>query len=167
MGEPKTAAFAAGCFWGVESAFMKIGGVVETEVGYMGGHTENPTYDDVCGGDTGHAETVRIKYDPEKVSYARLLEEFWAMHDPTTPNRQGPDFGNQYRSVIFYYTPEQKGLAEESKKKMNAQKFGGKITTQILEAGEFYRAEEYHQKYCQKHKGIFCGIDLPLAGKGK
>ncbi len=158
----ETAAFAAGCFWGVESAFMKINGVVETEVGYMGGHTENPNYEEVCTGRTGHAETVRIKYDAKKVSYDELLEAFWAMHDPTTPNRQGPDFGNQYRSVIFYYSGEQKEAAEKSLEKMNKEKFGGRIVTQVVEAGKFYKAEEYHQKYHSKHGGGFCGIRLPF-----
>jgi peptide-methionine (S)-S-oxide reductase len=167
MGEFETAAFAAGCFWGVESAFMEIEGVVETEVGYMGGAKENPAYGEVCTGKTGHAETVRIKYDGNKVGYGQLLEAFWAMHDPTTPNRQGQDFGNQYRSVIFYYSDGQKKLAEESKKKMNKQRFGGRITTQIVKAGEFYRAEEHHQKYHQKHGGEFCGIKLPPIRKGE
>jgi peptide-methionine (S)-S-oxide reductase len=167
MAKTETAAFAAGCFWGVEGNFMEIPGVVETEVGYMGGHTENPTYEDVCGGHTGHAETVRLKYDPKKVKYEELLDAFWAMHNPTTPNRQGPDIGAQYRSVIFCYSKEQREIAEKSKEKMDKEKFGGRISTEIIDAGEFYRAEEYHQKYHKKHKGSFCGIGLPSFGKKK
>src|SRR3989344_1877560 len=129
----KTAIFAAGCFWGVEEAFAKIPGVIETAVGYSGGKTANPTYEDVCGGGTGHAETVQVVYDPEKVSYEKLLQTFWTIHDPTQVNRQGPDVGSQYRSVVFYHSPEQKEAAEKSKP-------AGAVT-EIVPAGKFWRAE--------------------------
>ncbi len=144
------AAFGAGCFWGVEEGFSKIGGVVSTAVGYMGGNLKNPTYKNVCAGKTGHAETVQAEYDPRKVSYEKLLEVFWKMHDPTSLNRQGPDIGAQYRSVIFYYTQEQKEIAEKSKSRIQ-KKFKNKIVTEIRPASAFYRAEEYHQKYYQKN----------------
>lgn len=155
MERPEEAAFAAGCFWGVEEKFGKIKGVDETEVGYMGGETENPAYEEVCKGKTGHAETVRVRFDPEKVKYVELLEEFWKMHNPTTPNRQGLNFGDQYRSIIFYYNEGQKREAEKSKKKIQ-EKYGKKeVVTEILPAGKFWRAEDYHQEYRQKHRGIF------------
>lgn len=150
MKELKEAAFGAGCFWGVEDSFMKVGGVKETEVGFMGGTTKNPTYKEVCTNKTGHAETVHLKYDPDEVSYEKLLEVFWSIHDPTQVNRQGLDIGSQYRSVIFYYNEKQKKLAEQSKEK-ESEKPGKKIATEIVPASEFYRAEEYHQKYHQKH----------------
>jgi peptide-methionine (S)-S-oxide reductase len=147
----ETATFAAGCFWGVEAAFRKVPGVVETTVGYTGGHTENPTYEEVCSDRTGHAEAVRIEFDPEQVSYEQLLEVFWNIHDPTTPNRQGPDVGSQYRSAIFYHTPEQEAAARASKEKLERSgHFANPIVTEIVPAAEFYPAEEYHQRYYEK-----------------
>lgn len=146
------AVFAAGCFWGVESIYQQIDGVVDTTVGYIGGHSEDPTYREVCSKKTGHAEAVEIIYDPSKVSYEVLLDIFWRAHDPTTLNRQGPDVGSQYRSAVFYYTPEQKAAAE--KVKTEAQKKWKKpIVTEITAGGVFYPAEEYHQDYLAK-KGI-------------
>ena len=139
------ATFGAGCFWGVEAAFNRIPGVTETSVGYSNGHTENPTYKDVCTDETGHAEVVQVTYDPAKVTFAQLLEAFWAMHDPTQLNRQGPDFGKQYRTAIFFHTPEQEKEAKASVAALNASgKFKRPIATEITRAGEFYRAEEYH-----------------------
>jgi peptide methionine sulfoxide reductase msrA/msrB len=145
------ASFGAGCFWGVEAAFREIPGVRETAVGYQGGTLKSPTYENVCSGRTGHAEVVHVEYDPAETSYDKLLELFWAEHDPTTPNRQGPDHGTQYRSVIFYYTPAQKAAAEASKARLEASgRFKRPIVTQIVAAPEFYRAEEYHQRYLEK-----------------
>ena len=146
----ETATFGAGCFWGVEETFRHTKGVKETAVGYMGGALKNPTYKDVCTDRTGHIEVVQIKYDKKEVSYEELLNIFWGNHNPTTANRQGPDVGTQYRSVIFYYTKEQKAIAEKSKDKMNKQ-FNGKIATVIEKASDFWRAEEYHQQYHEKH----------------
>jgi peptide-methionine (S)-S-oxide reductase len=151
----EVATFAAGCFWGVEATFRKIRGVIKTTVGYTGGNFENPTYQDVCTDQTGHAEAIRIEFDPTKVSYNKLLETFWAMHDPTTPNRQGWDVGTQYRSAIFYHTNEQKAKAIASKEKLERErKYQHPIVTQILPAGEFYPAEEYHQQYYEKKGNI-------------
>jgi len=145
------ATFGAGCFWGVEDAFRKLKGVVETVVGYAGGDFDHPSYHDVCSGVTGHAEVVEVTYDPEIIPYDDLLEVFWNIHDPTTLNRQGPDIGAQYRSVIFYHTPEQGKLASESKEKMNtSRRYPRKIVTEILPAPTFWRAEEYHQQYLDK-----------------
>jgi peptide-methionine (S)-S-oxide reductase len=145
------ATFSAGCFWGVEATFRKVSGVVATEVGYSGGHTVNPTYEDVCTDQTGHAESVLVTYDPAKVSYAELLDAFWTCHDPTTLNSQGPDFGTQYRSVIFYHNAEQERLAKASLAEVqNSGVFSGKIVTEIVPAGPFYPAEEYHQRYFEK-----------------
>jgi peptide-methionine (S)-S-oxide reductase len=144
-----TAMFAMGCFWHPDQLFSKISGVEKVTVGYAGGHTKRPTYEQVCGGDTGHAETVEVQFDPEEISYKELLGVFWEHHDPTTPNRQGPDVGSQYRSVIFYHTSEQQRLAEESKE-AEAEKRGRSVVTEIVEAKEFYPAEEYHQKYYEK-----------------
>lgn len=145
------AMFGAGCFWGVEDAFAKIRGVEFTEVGFSGGHIDNPSYEDVCTDKTGHAEVVHLKYDPEKISYEELLRSFWDMHDPTTPNRQGPDRGSQYRSVVFFYDSDQEQLAEKIKKELSESgKYKKSIVTEIAKAGEFYRAEEYHQKYFEK-----------------
>lgn len=145
------ATFGAGCFWGVEETFRKIPGVIETTVGFAGGHLVNPTYEDVCRGDTEHAEVVQITFDPEKISYHALLDVFWQCHDPTQLNRQGFDAGRQYRSVIFYHTPEQEKMAEASKKELEASKtYSQKIVTEIKAVEEFYKAEEYHQKYIQK-----------------
>ncbi|PIW15741.1 MAG: peptide-methionine (S)-S-oxide reductase, partial [Armatimonadetes bacterium CG17_big_fil_post_rev_8_21_14_2_50_66_6] len=142
------ATFGAGCFWGVEAAFRKVPGVVDTAVGYSGGHTKNPTYKEVCTDKTGHAEVVQVEYEPAKVTYKQLLEVFWANHDPTQLNRQGPDVGEQYRSVVFYHTPEQKAAAEASKRKLEASgKYKRPLATRLEPAGEFWRAEECHQRY--------------------
>jgi peptide methionine sulfoxide reductase msrA/msrB len=150
--EPAKAAFAAGCFWGSQEDFEKVPGVLDTTVGYMGGTMSHPTYEDVCTDTTGHAETVLVEYDPAKVSYQQLLDVFWANHDPTTPNRQGPDFGTQYRSVIFYYTPEQKAGAESSIAQLTtAHRFGSPIVTQVVAATDFWKAEDYHQHYLDKN----------------
>ena len=153
------ATFAAGCFWGVEAAFQNFKGVKETEVGYIGGATENPTYEDVCSHTTGHAEAVQILFDPKEVSYKDLLERFWAIHDPTTKDRQGLDIGNSYRSAIFYHSEQQKKEAEASKEtvqnsdRIQKKWFSKKVVTEIVKAGPFYRGEEYHQKYHKKHGG--------------
>jgi peptide methionine sulfoxide reductase msrA/msrB len=153
------ASFGAGCFWGVEATFREVPGVKETAVGYQGGKTKNPTYEDVCTDTTGHAEVVHVEYDPAKVNYAKLLEVFFANHDPTTTNRQGPDHGSQYRSVIFYYTPEQKKEAEALKARLDSEKrFKRPIVTQVLPAPDFYRAEEYHQRYLEKRGRTHCAI---------
>jgi peptide-methionine (S)-S-oxide reductase len=152
-----TAYFAGGCFWGVEESFRTIPGVVDTSVGYMGGRTENPTYEDVCSDTTGHAETVLVRYDPDVVTYRELLDVFWKVHDPTTLNRQGPDVGSQYRSVIFYYSDEQKAEAQtslyEAQKKLQR-----KIVTQVVEAPAFWKAEGYHQRYYQKRGIKGCAV---------
>lgn len=148
------ATFGAGCFWCIEPAFQKINGVLSTSVGYAGGSFENPTYEDVCTGQTGHAEVVQVEYDASKTSYDELLNVFWNNHDPTTLNRQGPDIGEQYRSAIFFHTPEQESTARASKEKLqNSGKYGKKIVTEIVPASQFYKAEEYHQKYYAK-----CGL---------
>jgi len=153
----ETATFAAGCFWGVESLFKQVRGVVETTVGYTGGSTVNPTYRQVCTGITGHAEAVQIKYDPKVVSYQELLSVFWRMHNPTTPNRQGPDVGTQYRSAIFYHNEEQRLAAEESKEEFDRSGiYLDKASTQIVPASTFYPAEEYHQDYFEKHGAGSC-----------
>lgn len=155
------ATFAAGCFWGVEEAFTHLEGVEETIVGYTGGHTTNPTYEEVCSHTTGHAEAVQITFNPEKISFEQLLNKFWEIHDPTTLNRQGPDIGSNYRSAIFYHTDEQKKLAEKSKNELES---SGKlknspVVTEIVAAGPFYKAEEYHQKYYHKHDiNQACGL---------
>jgi len=148
----QTATFAAGCFWGVQAAFTKMQGVISRTAGYTGGLLENPTYQQVCSDKTGHAEAVQVIYDPAKVSYQELLELFWKIHDPTTPNRQGPDTGSQYRSVIFYHDPEQLRAAEKSKQHHQAN-LAKPIVTEIVPASPFYRAEEYHQDYLKK-KGL-------------
>jgi len=153
------ATFGAGCFWGVEETFRKLPGVTETAVGYMGGKTENPTYKQVCVGTTGHAEVLQITYDAEKIPYEDLLKTFWEIHNPTTIHQQGPDIGSQYRSVIFYHTPEQKELAEASKNKLShSGKYDRNIVTEIVPAEPFYRAEEYHQRYFEKQGGGVCHI---------
>jgi peptide-methionine (S)-S-oxide reductase len=151
------ATFGAGCFWGVEAAFRQIKGVVSTAVGYLGGHLPNATYKDVCSGKTGHAEVVQVEFDPAQVSYDDLLKVFWDNHDPTTLNRQGPDVGAQYRSAIFFHTPEQEAAAKASKEKMQAG-YKNKIVTEITPASEFYRAEEYHQQYLEKRGLAHCSI---------
>ena len=151
------ATFGAGCFWGVEAKFSQVPGVLEALSGYSGGHTENPTYKDVCTDETGHAEVVQVTYDPAKVSFEKLLEVFWTMHDPTQVNRQGPDFGSQYRTAIFFHTPEQEAAAKKVKAELNASgKFKRPIATEITAAGPFYRAEEYHQKYLEKRGATSC-----------
>jgi peptide-methionine (S)-S-oxide reductase len=148
------ATFGAGCFWGVEAAFREVKGVLSTVVGYSGGTLKNPTYEDVCTDRTGHAEVVQIEYDPGQVSYGQLLDIFWQIHDPTTLNRQGPDVGTQYRSVVFYHTQEQKGAAEVSKERLQKSgRYKRPVVTEITPASEFYRAEEYHQQYFEK-RGI-------------
>jgi methionine-S-sulfoxide reductase len=147
----KTATFAAGCFWGVEANFNKLPGVIDTVVGYTGGEVENPTYRMVCSDKTGHAEAVRVIYDPDQIAYADLVRAFFDLHDPTTPNRQGPDVGSQYRSVIFYHDQAQSETAEQVKAELDASgKYRYPIVTQIVPADEFYKAEEYHQKYYAK-----------------
>lgn len=152
------ATFAAGCFWGVEDAFVSLPGVVATRVGYCGGHTDNPTYRDVCNHDTGHTEAVEVTYDPLQISYDDLLKVFWKCHDPTQINRQGPDFGEQYRSVIFHHTEEQHRSAISSRMDLeNRQVFRRPIASQIVPATVFWEAEEYHQKYHQKNGGG-CGF---------
>ena len=151
------ATFGAGCFWGIEAAFRRIPGVVDAAVGYSGGHTINPTYQDVCTDETGHAEVVQVTFDPAEVSYEQLLDAFWAMHDPTQRNRQGPDFGSQYRTAIFFHSTEQEAAAKKSKAAQDAsKKFGRPIATEITAAGRFYRAEEYHQKYLEKRGAASC-----------
>ena len=148
----ETATFGAGCFWGVEESFRQIPGVLDTAVGYLGGHTQNPSYQDVCTDETGHAEVVQVTYDPAKVNYEKLLDVFWEAHDPTTVNRQGPDIGTQYRSVIFYHSPEQKSTAEKYKAELNAKHvFPDPIVTEISPASAFYKAENYHQDYYNLH----------------
>jgi peptide-methionine (S)-S-oxide reductase len=150
----KTATFGAGCFWGVEDAFRRVEGVVNTSVGYSGGTMKNPTYEDVCSERTGHAEVVRVEYDPEIVSYEDLLDVFWNSHDPTTRNRQGPDVGSQYRSVIFAHDDSQRASALLSKAKLEASgRLRRPIVTEIVEPAPFYRAEEYHQQYHEKSGG--------------
>ena len=146
------ALFGAGCFWGVEEKFRKVDGVRSTAVGYSGGTTENPTYEEVCDGDSGHAEVVQIEFDPETVFYDALLDIFWKIHDPTTLNRQGPDFGTQYRSAIFFFTEEQESMAKSSRDAMDAsaQFYPDAIVTEVTPASTFYRAEEYHQRYLEK-----------------
>ena len=150
-GKVETAVFAAGCFWGIEAAFRAVTGVVNTAVGYSGGRAKNPTYEEVCSDQTGHAESVQGEFIPGIVSYEQLLEVFWSIHDPTTPNRQGPDVGSQYRSVIFYHTSQQHQTALASKNELEASgKYQNPIVTEIIPAAEFYRAEEYHQRYYEK-----------------
>lgn len=155
----EVATFGAGCFWGVEHRFRQIPGVVFTEVGYSGGTTKDPTYRDVCSHKTGHAEAVRIRYDPEKLSYNELLAAFFAMHDPTQWHRQGPDVGSQYRSVIFYHTPEQEAAALAAKERLqNSGRYPREIVTEVVPAVEFYRAEDYHQQYYGKRGGGSCNL---------
>ena len=153
------ATFGAGCFWGVEETFRNLKGVTSTAVGYAGGTKEKPTYEDVCSDETGHAEVVQVEFDPAQVSYDHLLDIFWSSHNPTTMNRQGPDVGTQYRSMIFYHSPEQKNAAETSKAKLDKSgRFPRPIVTQIEAAPTFWRAEEYHQQYLAKRGQSHCAV---------
>lgn len=153
------ATFGAGCFWGVEAEFRRVPGVLDAAVGYSGGQMRNPTYKDVCTDETGHAEVVQVTFDPAKVSYEKLLEVFWQVHDPTQVNRQGPDFGTQYRTAIFFHSPEQEAAAKKSKAALEASgKYRRPIATEITPAGPFYRAEEYHQRYLEKRGAASCHI---------
>ncbi len=155
----ETATFAAGCFWGVEATFRQIEGVKATAVGYTGGSLDNPTYQDVCTDRTGHAEAVQVEYDPQEVSYERLLQVFWENHDPTTVDRQGPDAGTQYRSAVFYHTPEQKAAAEAAKQALAAGgKYRREVVTEILPAAMFWKAEDYHQQYLEKRGMSSCHL---------
>lgn len=153
------ATFGAGCFWGVEATFREIPGVVDAAVGYLGGHKENPNYQDVCTDATGHAEVVQIKFDPAKVTYDQLLDVFWKVHNPTTLNRQGPDVGTQYRSAIFFHSPEQERAAKASKEKLQQSgRYSKPVVTEITPASTFWRAEEYHQRYLEKQGRTSCHI---------
>jgi len=153
------ATFGAGCFWGVEATFRSVEGVTDTAVGYMGGHTDHPTYKDVCSGETGHAEVVQVEYDPEVVSYKQLLAVFWEAHDPTQLNRQGADVGSQYRSVIFYHDEAQREVAERAKTELNgSDRFQREIVTAIEPAGSFWKAEDYHQQYLEKRGLAHCAV---------
>jgi len=154
--------FAAGCFWGVEDIFMNTPGVLTTSVGYTGGHLDNPDYQSVCTGATGHAEAVQLTFDPAKISYPQLLDIFFRLHDPTTQNRQGPDIGTQYRSAIFYHSDKQKQQAEAAIEKLNAGgRFKNPVVTQVSPAGTYYPAEDYHQQYFQKKGFSGCHVLLP------
>lgn len=153
------AIFAAGCFWGVEATFRQVPGVIEAISGYTGGATAHPTYKEVCTNRTGHAEAVEVEFDPARVSYDELLRVFWENHDPTTLNRQGPDVGTQYRSAVFYLTPQQADAARVSKQELEQSgRFRRPIVTEITAAGPFYRAEEYHQRYLEKHGQVACHL---------
>ena len=155
----RKATFAAGCFWGVEAAFRDVEGVVSTAVGYTGGSTTNPTYEEVCTDRTGHAEAVEVVYDPKVVTYEELLDLFWSIHDPTTRNRQGPDLGSQYRSAIFYHDPEQEAAARAKMEKLQSSGlYRREMVTEIVPASQFYRAEEHHQRYFEKHGRRGCRI---------
>jgi len=159
MAVPRTAIFGAGCFWGVEAVFRGREGILDTEVGYCGGEMENPSYEDVCSGRTGHVEVVRLRYDPERISYLELLDLFWDCHDPTSMDRQGPDQGTQYRSVIFWLAEDQHREAELSKGEREASgKYDSPIVTRIEAAGTFWPAEERHQHYVEKHSSGACGL---------
>ncbi len=153
------ATFGAGCFWGVEVRFGRIPGVTETAVGYEGGKLANPTYKDVCSDRTGHAEVVELTFDPDRVSYETILNEFFALHDPTQLNRQGPDWGNQYRSAVFFHSPEQEAAAKQVIARLGAEgRFRKPIVTEVVPAQTFWRAEEYHQKYLEKRGAVACHI---------
>ena len=158
-GKMEQATFAAGCFWGVEATFRQVEGVIDTAVGYTGGHTESPTYEEVCTDGTSHAEAVLVEFDPDVVTYEQLLGVFWQCHDPTQVNRQGPDTGSQYRSVVFTRTPEQKAAAEASKVRLDGSgAFARPIATEIVPAVAFTRAEEYHQRYLEKQGKASCRL---------
>ena len=162
------ATFGAGCFWGVEAAFRQIKGVLSTQAGYTGGRTQNPTYEDVCTDRTGHAEAVEVTYDPSKVRYEDLLNVFWQNHDPTTPNRQGPDVGEQYRSAIFYHSPDQKAVAEDVIAALTKEKiFDDPIVTEVVPAAPFYVAEDYHQEYFARNptQGYCVAVVNPKVAK--
>jgi len=153
------ATFGAGCFWGIEAAFRRVPGVLDAVAGYSGGHTQNPSYQEVCTDTTGHAEVVQVTFDPEKVSYDQLLNVFWTIHDPTQVNRQGPDYGAQYRTAIFFHSPEQEAAAKKSKQALEASgKLRRPVATEITPAGPFWRAEEYHQRYLEKRGAASCHI---------
>jgi peptide-methionine (S)-S-oxide reductase len=153
------ATFGAGCFWGIEAAFRRVPGVLDAAVGYSGGRTENPSYQDVCTDTTGHAEVVQVTFDPAKLSYEQLLDVFWTVHDPTQVNRQGPDYGKQYRSAIFFHSPEQEAAAKKSKQALEASgKLRRPVATEITAAAPFWRAEEYHQRYLEKRGAASCHI---------
>lgn len=155
----ETATFGAGCFWGVEARFRQLPGVVDAAVGYEGGKLDHPSYKDVCTDRTGHAEVVEVSFDPTKVSYGQLLDQFFALHDPTQLNRQGPDWGTQYRSVIFFHSPEQEAAARQTIERLTEEKvFSRPIVTQVVPAGTFWRAEEYHQRYLEKRGAVSCHI---------
>jgi len=161
-----TATFGAGCFWGVEATFRRIDGVTDTAVGYAGGHTDNPTYQEVCAHGSGHAEVVQIEYDQERVSYDDLLDIFWNSHDPTQLNRQGPDIGDQYRSVIFVHTPVQEAAARSSKQRLETSgTFPRPIATVIEAAPTFWRAEDYHQRYLEKRGRAACQLGATGGGR--
>lgn len=159
MSKIETAVFAAGCFWGVEAAFRQVPGVIDAVSGYTGGHTENPSYREVCSDTTGHAEAVQVTFDPDRVSYDRLLDVFWQIHDPTTPDRQGPDVGSQYRSAIFVHGADQRERATASLRR-EQQQYSAPIVTQIVDAPAFYPAEQYHQRYFEKHGVAACHVKL-------
>jgi len=153
------ATFGAGCFWGIEAAFRQVPGVLDAAVGYSGGKTQNPSYQEVCTDTTGHAEVVQVTFDPEKLSYEQLLEVFWSIHDPTQVNRQGPDYGKQYRTAIFFHSPEQEAAAKKSKQALEASgKLRRPVATEVTPAGPFWRAEEYHQRYLEKRGAASCHI---------
>ena len=157
--QTEKATFGAGCFWGVEETFRNLEGVTSTAVGYAGGTKENPSYEDVCTDKTGHAEVVQLEFDPAQISYDKLLDVFWSNHNPTTLNRQGPDAGTQYRSVIFYHSPEQKMAADASREKIDKSgRFHLSVVTQVEPAPRFWRAEDYHQRYLQKRGQAHCAI---------
>ena len=153
------ATFAAGCFWGVEAEFRNVPGVIDAAVGYTGGKLANPTYENVCSDETGHAEAVEVEFDPTRVTYERLLDVFWENHDPTTLNRQGPDVGSQYRSAIFFHTPEQKAAAEASRAKLGPSgRYKRPVVTEVVPVETFWRAEEYHQRYLEKRGLASCKV---------
>jgi peptide-methionine (S)-S-oxide reductase len=160
MAREETATFAAGCFWGVEAAFRQVEGVIATRVGYTGGHTDHPTYEQVCSGRTGHAEAVEVRFDPDRTSYRELLARFWSIHDPTQLNRQGPDIGTNYRSAIFASSDDQRTLATKSKAELQESgRYGRRqIVTEIVPAGTFWPAEDYHQQYFEKRGMSGCHL---------